>query len=55
MDLLSPVEIEAINLSIRVAVWATVFSLPIAVAVALGQPHDLGRDRAPSLVGDRRL
>jgi molybdate transport system permease protein len=34
MDLLSPVELEAIGLSLRVSLWATACSLPIAVGVA---------------------
>ena len=33
-DLLTPVEVEALTLSLRVSFWATVLSLPIAVAVA---------------------
>ena len=34
MDILTPIEIEAIILSTRVAIWAMVWSLPLAVAVA---------------------
>ena len=34
MDLLSPVEIEAIGLSVRVSLWATAWSLPAATGVA---------------------
>ena len=33
-DLLTPVEVVALTLSLRVSFWATVLSLPIAVAVA---------------------
>ena len=34
MDILTPIEIEAIILSTRVAIWAMVWSLPLAIAVA---------------------
>jgi molybdate transport system permease protein len=34
MDFLTPIEIEAIILSTRVAVWAMVWSLPLAIATA---------------------
>jgi len=34
MDFLTPVEIEAIGLSLRVSVWATFWSVPIAVGIA---------------------
>jgi len=34
MDFLTPIEIEAVILSTRVAVWAMIWSLPLAIAVA---------------------
>ena len=34
MDLLTPIEIEAIALSTRVATWAMIWSLPLAIGVA---------------------
>lgn len=34
MELLTPIEIEAILLSTQVAVWAMIWSLPLAIAVA---------------------
>ncbi len=34
MEFLTPIEVEAIILSIRVAVWAMIWSLPLAIGVA---------------------
>ena len=34
MDVLTPIEIEAIILSTRVAIWAMIWSLPLAIGVA---------------------